>query len=274
MAPGGRLFGVFLAALLLFCGCATRETPPPELPEQLVFGVPGPSDLQLDRKGFSLGYDGMTRQASWVCYILTASRLSGPRVRRAAKFQADPAVRYRPVQPRDYTRTGYDRGHLAPAADMAYAAEPMMHSFYMTNISPQIPGCNRGIWKRLETHVREWAAREGKICIVTGPVFVSGDPSVSMGRIGIPVPNAFYKVILDMTPPMKMIGFIVPNAASKKNVRAFAVTVDEVEKTVGLDFFSGLEDELENRLERELDLEAWGLRQVSPPASGPKARAR
>lgn len=265
---GKRRFGVFCAVwaalALFFFGCTARspETASGELPEQLIFGVPGPSDLQLDRKGFSLGYDQTTRQAVWVCYILTAEQLNGPRVRRAAKFQADPAVRYRPVKPRDYTRTGYDRGHLAAAADMAYSTETMKHSFYMTNISPQLPGCNRGIWKRLETNVREWAEREEKICVVTGPVFAAG-ASAQMGTSGIPVPVAFYKVIFDMTPPRKMIGFIVPNAPSKKNVRAFAVPVDEVENAVGLDFFSELEDAEENRLERELDLAAWGL--LRPP---------
>ena len=265
---GKRRFGAFCAVwaalALFFFGCTARspETASGELPEQLIFGVPGPSDLQLDRKGFSLGYDQTTRQAVWVCYILTAEQLNGPRVRRAAKFQADPAVRYRPVKPRDYTRTGYDRGHLAAAADMAYSTETMKHSFYMTNISPQLPGCNRGIWKRLETNVREWAEREEKICVVTGPVFAAG-ASAQMGTSGIPVPVAFYKVIFDMTPPRKMIGFIVPNAPSKKNVRAFAVTVDEVENAVGLDFFSELEDAEENRLERELDLIAWGL--LRPP---------
>lgn len=266
---------LWTALALLFCGCAVRspETPSEALPEQLVFGIPGPSDLRLDRKGFSLGYDHTTRQAVWVCYILTAEQMTGPRVRRAGKFQADPAVRYRPVKPRDYTRTGYDRGHLAAAADMAYSKETMTHSFYMTNISPQLPGCNRGIWKRLETHVREWAEREGKICVVTGPVFASG-ASAQMGTSGIPVPVAFYKVIYDMTPPEKMIGFIVPNAPSKKNVRAFAVTVDAVENAVGLDFFSELDDKEEDRLEREFDLAAWGLApaQKDPSRTAPAER--
>ena len=73
----------------------------------------------------------------------------------------------------------------------------------------------------------------------------------------IPVPVEFYKVILDLTPPMKMIGFIVPNQTSKRRIASFAASVDEVERITGYDFFSELEDELENRLEKEKDIEAW-----------------
>ena len=73
----------------------------------------------------------------------------------------------------------------------------------------------------------------------------------------IPVPVEFYKVILDLTPPMKMIGFIVPNQTSKRRIASFAASVDEVERITGYDFFSELDDELENRLEKEKDIEAW-----------------
>ena len=160
-----------------------------------------------------------------------------------------------PVHPKDYTRSGFDKGHLAPAADMTYSFGSMSDSFFMTNISPQIPGCNRGIWKRLENQVRRWAVKEGKIYIITGPIF-SKKPAV-IKTAAIPVPVAFYKVILDLTPPMKMIGFIVPNQTSKRRISSFSVSVDEVERITGYDFFSELDDELENRLEKENDLQNW-----------------
>ena len=126
----------------------------------------------------------------------------------------------------------------------------------MTNISPQIPGCNRGIWKRLENQVRRWAVKEGKIYIITGPIF-SKKPTV-MKSATIPVPVAFYKVVLDLTPPMKMIGFIVPNQTSKCRVYSFAVSVDKVEQATGYDFFSQLDDDLENNLEASYKREMWG----------------
>ena len=78
-----------------------------------------------------------------------------------------------------------------------------------------------------------------------------------MKKSRIPVPVAFYKVILDLTPPLKMIGFIVPNETSKRRIASFAVSVDEVERITGYDFFSELDDELENILERSANFQAW-----------------
>ena len=73
----------------------------------------------------------------------------------------------------------------------------------------------------------------------------------------IPVPVAFYKVILDLTPQMKMIGFIVPNQTSKRRIASFAVSVDEVERITGYDFFSTLDDELETNLEKSYNWNLW-----------------
>ena len=223
--------------------------------EHLLYGIPMEPDLLLDRKGFAIGYSRRHRQAIWVSYMLTAAHLESPQVARRGAFKADPAVKFRPVRPNDYTRTGYDRGHLAPAADMTYSVDTMKHSFFMTNISPQLPGCNRGIWKRLESQVRLWALRERQLYVVTGPVFADG--AHTMGKTDIPVPVAFYKVILDMTPPMKMIGFVIPNQPTKRRLQSFVVSVDDVEALTGCDFFSGLDDETEERLEKEADLSAW-----------------
>ncbi len=156
-----------------------------------------------------------------------------------------------------YTKTGYDRGHLASAADMAYSVETMTNSFFMSNISPQIPGCNRGIWKRLEKQVRMWAIKEQKLCVITGPIFQPR--AQTLGKTDIPIPAAFYKVILDMTPPMKMIGFIVPNETTKRRLHSFVVTVDEVEKITGYDFFRELPDEIENKLESNCNFMDWEL---------------
>ena len=218
-------------------------------------GIPVEPDLLLPKTGFTLGYSSQYRQAVWVAYTLTAENLLAKQVRRRDKFQADPEVKKHPVHPKDYARSGFDKGHLAPAADMTYSLGSMTDSFFMTNISPQIPGCNRGIWKRLENQVRRWAVKEGKIYIITGPIF-SPKPKV-MKTAAIPIPVAFYKVILDLTPPMKMIGFIVPNQTSKRRLASFALSVDEVERITGYDFFSELDDELETHLEKSYNWELW-----------------
>ena len=224
-------------------------------PDHLPFGIPQEPDLLVTRRGFALGYSNKYRQALWVSYILTSENTLGKRIRRSNKFAIDPAVRFMPVRPADYNRSGYDRGHLAPAADMTYSTLTMANSFLMSNISPQIPGCNRGIWKRLETQVRKWALREEKVYIVTGPIFDLEYRAYRSFRL--PVPKAFYKVVLDMTPPYKMAAFIVPNSTSKKRISSFAVSVDEVEKATGLDFFSALPDDVEIMLEMQTALDQW-----------------
>ena len=223
--------------------------------EVFSFGTPFETDLQLQKTGFTLGYSFQYRQAVWVAYTLTAENLQAKQVRRRDSFLADPEVKNHPVQPKDYVRSGFDKGHLAPSADMTYSSCSMNDSFFMTNISPQLPGCNRGIWKRLENQVRRWAIKEEKLYIITGPIF-SAKPTV-MKNTAISVPVAFYKVILDLTPPMKMIGFIVPNQTSKRRVYSFAVSVDKVERITGYDFFSELDDEAEKQLEKKFDTSLW-----------------
>ena len=125
----------------------------------------------------------------------------------------------------------------------------------MSNISPQIPGCNRGIWKRLETQVRKWAIREEKICVITGPIFPADHKE--MGSTKIAVPIAFYKVILDLTPPRKMIAFIIPNEPSKRRIQSFIVPVDKVESITGHHFFSALSGNPDYEFKKKSDFKDW-----------------
>ncbi len=251
---------------LLLAGCAEtlpddEENPPLPPPassaattyRHLAYGVPKATDLRLDRCGFALGYSRSFRQALWVSYELTAEELAMPQHPRLRQFSPDPAIAD-PVVSADYTRSGYDRGHLAPAADMGYSAESLRDSFYMSNISPQKPDFNRGIWKHLESQVRTWARREGRVIVVTGPIFAAAPGKM---KCGIPVPSAFYKVIYDPTPPEKMIGFILPNRGDKRSFFVFATTVDAVEKATGCDFFSALPDDREEALESSCKPDLW-----------------
>lgn len=218
-------------------------------------GVPSETNLCLYKAGFSIGYSYKYRQAVWVAYTLTSDNLSAKQFRRKDRFSVDPEIKFYPVHPRDYRNSGYDKGHLAPAADMTYSINSMNDSFLMSNISPQIPGCNRGIWKRLENQVRKWAIKEKRLYIITGPIFTP--PTEVITNTAIPIPTAFYKVVLDLTPPMKMIGFIVPNQTSKRRVVSFAVCVDQVEQITGYDFFNELDDKLEKQLEQSCDISLW-----------------
>ena len=227
--------------------------------DNLELGVPGKADKIVNRFGYALGFSRFFHQPLWVAYRLTAGE-ANPRTKESRReFYQDPDIPGS-ANPRDYARSGYDRGHLAPAADMAFTNIAMIESFSMANISPQEPAFNRDVWLRLENAVRDIATREGSIFIVTGPVFADGAKDAKYIANGkIRVPEYFYKVILDETPPEKTIAFIIANKGHKGSLEAFAVTVDDVEEATGLDFFSGLPDEKEEALERTCNYKDWRI---------------
>ncbi|MPN54910.1 Nuclease [bioreactor metagenome] len=142
---------------------------------------------------------------------------------------------------------------------MAYTVITMDNSFFMSNISPQTPKFNRGIWSRLEKQVRNFALTENEIYVITGPVFKNDDTRlISIGKNNpIAVPYAYYKVIYDLTPPQKMIAFIIPNTGSKKSLAQFAVTVSTVEQMTGLEFFPTLSDKTKKQLETTISVTDW-----------------
>ena len=176
--------------------------------------------------------------------------------KRTNKFRSDPEIPTGSATAADYRRSGYDRGHLAPAADMAFSGQTMADSFFFSNMSPQKPAFNRGIWKELESLVRCFAITERKIVVVTGPILPK-EKTVTIGANQVTVPTHYYKVIFDLTPPQKMIAFILPNEGSDKLLREFAVSVDAVEKATGLDFFSKLPKEKQKQLESSFSIRAW-----------------
>lgn len=206
---------------------------------------------------YILCYDTTFMQARWVEEMLTSEHLKG-KLHRNGKFRADFAIRTRSATPEDYKGSGYDRGHLAPAADFKMDSVAMSESFLMVNISPQTPSFNRGIWEHLEDQVREWANVLDTIYVVTGPVLKNGLPTI--GTSNVAVPQYYYKVVLDYKPPIEeAIGFILRNEGSKEPLAQFAVTVDSVEKATGIEFFPSLPDSIENRVEKKVNLDFWHL---------------
>ncbi len=224
--------------------------------DNLALGKPGKADTIIDREGYALGYIKYHEQAAWVIYKLTAAEATTRAAKRSSKFHSDPEIPTGSATPADYTRSGYDRGHLAPSADMAFSVKAMADSFYMSNMSPQVPAFNRGIWKDLEAKVRQFAIKEGEIYVVTGPILPK-EKTITIGENHVTVPDSYYKVVYDLTPPQKMIAFIIPNSGSDKDIFDFAVTVDAVEEATGLDFFSELPVEKQKELESKINVEYW-----------------
>ena len=115
----------------------------------------------------------------------------------------------------------------------------MRESFYMSNMSPQKPDFNRGVWKKLEKEVRRYAYNEGSVFVITGPILERNLKKI--GRANkVSVPRHFFKIVYDETPPRKMIAFVLPNEGSTLPLSSFIATVDEVERLTVLDFFAGL----------------------------------
>ena len=209
----------------------------------------------IDHFGYSLSYNEEHEQASWVFYELTDNEVLGL-VKRKDQFRKNPDVRTGSASLSDYKGSGYDRGHLAPAADMRWSSTAMSESFFMSNMSPQVPSFNRGIWKKLESKVRDWARDNKRIYIVTAGILDEGLNTI--GSNSISIPNYYYKVILDYTEPeLKAIGFILPNKKSKAPLQSFAISVDSVEIRTGIDFFYNLPDDKENKLESNVDVKKW-----------------
>lgn len=217
--------------------------------------------------GYTLSYNEEYEQPSWVAYELTREEVAGT-FDRVDNFRPDKAIWTGSATLEDYKGSGYDRGHLAPAADFKWSAEAMDDTFYMSNMSPQVGQFNRGIWADLESVVRQMAVENGNIYIATGPVLSDG-PYKTIGKNRVAVPNYYYKVILDYNDDdIKAIGFILPNEKGANSVDFYAVTVDEVEEFTGIDFFPALPDDVEELLESNLDKSKWSFRKYSGSADG------
>lgn len=209
----------------------------------------------ITHTGYSLSYNEAAEQANWVAYELTAQETQRA-YERTNKFLVDPAISKGSATDADYKKSGFDRGHLAPAADMGWSSTTMIESFYYSNMSPQEPGFNRGIWKNLESLVRTWATENESIYIVTGPVLSKGLPTIGWNEVAIP--KYYYKVILDYrNPSIKGIGFILPNASSNEPLQSFAIPIDSVEKITGIDFFHSLPNDQEEKIENTLCIACW-----------------
>lgn len=238
------------------------EIPPMEILiawENLSAGYPlaTTTDTILSYSGFDLGYNEQYEQAAWVAYVLTRLEIESGTIERTDNFRPDTNIRTGSATLADYRGSGFDRGHLAPAGDMQWDPEAMSESFLLSNMSPQLPAFNRGIWRRLETEVRNWALEKDSLYVITGPVLSPIDSFIGESQVG--VPHLYFKILVDLSPPdHSLIAFLLPNSASSDSLMNFAISVDSLEKVTGYDFFAGAPDqEMMDWLEKNLDLGSW-----------------
>ena len=201
---------------------------------------------------YSPSYSQKHKQAEWVFYEINSNTNLG-QVRRTNNFRSVNLISANSASLSDYKGSGFDRGHLVPAADMSFNYIAMSESFLISNMSPQNASFNRGVWKKLEILVRTWG-KYTDIYVVTGPILNSC--STSIGGNNVCVPNYFYKVIYDPQ-NQKMISFILPNKKGNKSLNKYVCTTDSLEKITNIDFFPILENNLEERLESQIHKELW-----------------
>ncbi|MDR0790571.1 MAG: DNA/RNA non-specific endonuclease [Bacteroidales bacterium] len=211
----------------------------------------------IDHTYFRLGYNAKHKNSSWVAYILTKQMVSTKNVERAKSFKKDKSVSVSALST-DYNNSGYDRGHLCPAADMAWKEEAMKTTFLMSNISPQMPQFNRGKWKALEEKVRSWAADNDSIIVITGAIL----DNCSKGKIGknkVSVPCRFYKIVIDISyPTYKAIAFVMDNDNLDNDIFTYVVSISDIELATSLDFFPAFKSNSTiTDLEHSTDVLQW-----------------
>ena len=216
------------------------------------------SDILIEHEGFSLLYDTKTLCPRWVAWELTAEETRGKVSRQNVDFKEDESVpKQYQVASWDYNGGGYGRGHMCPAGDMKWSQEAMQDCHYMTNICPQTAELNKTWWEHLERACRQWARQYGSVQIVCGPIF-SENPKHFGKKHRMAVPRAFYKVVLTLKKgDEKAIGFFYTNDNAPQPMEDAVRSVDDIERLTGIDFFSSLPDEQEDKLEAMTDLRAW-----------------
>lgn len=213
-----------------------------------------PSQIK-DYSGFTVSFNRDNHTPNYVAWELLASETNG-QVPRYDKFWNDTDVEGCAFTS-DYTRSGYDRGHLCPAADQKWAEQAMTDCFSMANIAPQDHALNSGAWATLEKKERLWANKLGSLIIIAGPIYEPGDKR-TIGESSVRVPSAFFKAFLSNDPKSpQSIAFVYPNMHSPGNMANYAMSIDELEKLTSFDFFSALPDDTEKAVESTYNLKLW-----------------
>lgn len=255
------------SALLVaaLAACAPADAGDPRL-----FGgepvAPAGTVLVLDNPGFRVGYSPDRRQPLWVGFRAESVRGKARLAPRPEQFSADRRLPV-PVDPRHYGsgkgEARFTRGHLAPnyLIGKLHGRDGQLATFLMSNISPQSRRLNELVWQRLEEAEADIVAPAlGELFVLTGPVFGPSPPVLA--KSGVPVPEAFYRIWLDVLPTgaPRVLAFLVPQqVCGTEPLSGFLTTVAEIERRTQLDFYAPLEDAIEQALEQSRDTAGWRL---------------
>ena len=214
------------------------------------------TDVVLVYNGFVINYNTQRLIPNWVAYELTAEEVAGE-APRAKGFSMDLDYKDRQAMREDYSNTGWDKGHMAPSADMKWSQTAMNESFYLTNICPQNHDLNGKAWHSLERYVRDWAVKYGSVWVVCGP-YVYANNYGTIGTRNVVVPDGFFKAVLrNDGKTFHSIAFVFENNDNKQPVNNAVVSVNDVEALIGYDLFTNLNDRIEETVEAQANWAEW-----------------
>jgi endonuclease G len=248
-----------LLTLFLFPLLALANPINENCPQFVLRGAPESSLPQnmtqyICKTNYAVHYRYDTRTAEYVVEHVRLENITGPAKRRD-DFRPDPDVHpnFRSTL-QDYARSGYDRGHLAAGANNNGNAQIMSESFFLSNMVPQNPNHNRGIWRILEERIRDLVLEGKDIYLITGTVYQQGHATIGANQVG--VPQAMWKVIVDRK-GVKGIAFLIPNEpVPVADLPKYVVSIRQVEQITGINFHPQLPPQLE-RVETEVNPALW-----------------
>lgn len=245
--------------LLVMCSCRSASS---QQEQSTGYELPAitESDIVATHVGYTVSYDCNRLVPKWVAYELTSEETKGPATKKGNNYwDKDPDLNCRQAHYKDYSNSCWDRGHMAPAADMKWSVEAMQQSFYLSNCCPQDHEFNANSWESTERMGRRLARLYGKVWIVCGPVFYDNQYG-TIGRNNVAVPDAFFKAFLvESNGSYAAIGIVMYNVPELQNIKDCSLSIDELEAAIGIDLFPALPDEVENEVESKIEKQYWGI---------------
>lgn len=218
-----------------------QDQAPPRQPEacisELPYGIPviqNRRSIFVCRKAYFLQHDNTAKIPIWVAYVLTPQESVGCKKRTNA-FRPDYSIAIgERAELSDYKNSGYDMGHIANNADMSWGYDIEIESFILSNMTPQLPGFNRGIWKSLEEQTRAWTySRHHNILIYAGPIFKYNNRTIGVNKIV--VPYGFYKILIDLT-TREVLVFRFNHESSTQSLETFLTNINSLQAETGIFF--------------------------------------
>ena len=235
--------GIVFVAILAVGFLVTKGPLDVPMPQHEKFEVPEYNEDEdiVRHLAYTASYNHETLVPDWVAWRLTQGWACAGDVNNSSycheSFSRDPDVREPKACREDYSHSGWDKGHMAPRADMKWNLKALEESFYFTNVCPQNHEMNSGAWRKIEELCRAMAQCSEPVYIVCGPIFTDHRHG-TIGKGRVQVPDAFFKALaVEVEGKLQTMGFIVDNSSQSFAPKHYAVTVDSVEHVIGRNLF-------------------------------------